>query len=462
MKRKLILLIMLLLTTIIVSGCDITGIIPPISENSELTPEEIELIREYGYDSEYTIRWPDGYVDVYDTTGFDQMQEVLNQWNAVIGGPVVFRLSSNPNSPVKVYYKSIFEGCGSRDVKWNEKDYTLSTIDLQISNNDFSCGFPSSKYSLYLAMFKSVAGFAGWTTKKGIPYEEWSNFNTINDTMKKMVKALHKVPPGYCLIDENLEPEIKKVEGVKWQPSYQSTQYLCFLLVDYYGKDLHGPPPDDHDYGYPDPITARSPFYLTIIGNNFGSKRGNVSLEGKGLIKKITQYFTINLDEIEWSDNKIKVFPKFENKDLDFEPVEGAVLTIYKPDGKKAEYYVDIIPSIGRQPFGQCTWWTFKRALEEGKDKEINLLHIWGAYSNKVSLDKNYIPEKYDILIWTEEHHQAFVEEIINKEKGIVRISEYNVKYSEELYNGEEGYVTGEDKIYKFSLNSSPADYYYR
>ncbi len=54
------------------------------------------------------------------------------------------------------------------------------------------------------------------------------------------------------------------------------------------------------------------------------------------------------------------------------------------------------------------------------------------------------------------------MEEVLNKEKGIVRISEYNVRYSEDLYNGEEGYVTGEDKIYKFSPNSSPADYYYR
>ncbi len=31
----------------------------------------------------------DGYVDVYDATNYSRMQEVLNKWNAVIGGPVI-------------------------------------------------------------------------------------------------------------------------------------------------------------------------------------------------------------------------------------------------------------------------------------------------------------------------------------------------------------------------------------
>ena len=171
---------------------------PPIAS---LTPEEIELIRKWGYGGDYVVRWPNGYVDVYDATNYSQMQEVLNQWNAVIGGPAILRLSNNPNSQVKVYYKLIFGYCGNRDVKWNE-DYTFSTIDIQISDNTASCGYPSTKYALYLFMFKNVAGFKGWTTKgEDVPYEEWTNFTEINDTMKKMVKALYKVPPGYYLGD---------------------------------------------------------------------------------------------------------------------------------------------------------------------------------------------------------------------------------------------------------------------
>ena len=172
-----------------------------IFNQPSLTPEEIELIRKWGYGGDYVIRWPNGYVDVYDATNYSQMQEVLNQWNAAIGGPAILRLSNNPNSQVKVYYKLIFGYCGNRDVTWNE-DYTFSTIDIQISDNTASCGYPSTKYALYLFMFKNVAGFKGWTTKgEDVPYEEWTNFTEINDTMKKMVKALYKVPPGYYLGD---------------------------------------------------------------------------------------------------------------------------------------------------------------------------------------------------------------------------------------------------------------------
>jgi hypothetical protein len=172
-----------------------------IFNQPSLTPEEIELIRKWGYGGDYVVRWPNGYVDVYDATNYSQMQEVLNQWNAVIGGPAILRLSNNPNSQVKIYYKLIFGYCGNRDVKWNE-DYTFSTIDIQISDNTASCGYPSTKYALYLFMFKNVAGFKGWTTKgEDVPYEEWTNFTEINDTMKKMVKALYKVPPGYYLGD---------------------------------------------------------------------------------------------------------------------------------------------------------------------------------------------------------------------------------------------------------------------
>ena len=177
---------------------------------TSLTPEEIELIRKWGFGGDYVVRWPNGFVDVYDATNYSQMQEVLNQWNAVIGGPVILRLSNNPNSQVKVYYKLIFGYCGNRDVKWNE-DYTFSTIDIQISDNA-SCGYPSTKYALYLFMFKNVAGFKGWTTKgEDVPYEEWTNFTAINDTMKKMVKALYKVPPGYYLCDSKQRKDYSNV-----------------------------------------------------------------------------------------------------------------------------------------------------------------------------------------------------------------------------------------------------------
>src|SRR5690606_31585433 len=106
-KRKIQVFIILLLAVIFLSGCDGSGFLPSIpitgdGNTSLLTPEEIELIKTWGYGGDYVIRWPDGYVDVYDATGYSQMQKVLNQWNSAIGGKVVFRLSENPNSPVQI------------------------------------------------------------------------------------------------------------------------------------------------------------------------------------------------------------------------------------------------------------------------------------------------------------------------------------------------------------------------
>ena len=61
--------------------------------NDLLTPEEIELIRKWGFGGDYVVRWPNGYVDVYDETNYSRMQEVLNQWNSAIGGPVIYVLA---------------------------------------------------------------------------------------------------------------------------------------------------------------------------------------------------------------------------------------------------------------------------------------------------------------------------------------------------------------------------------
>lgn len=165
---------------------------------SRLTPEEIELIRKWGYGGDCVVRWPNGYVDVYDETNYSQMQEVLNQWNAAIGGPVILRLSSNPNSPVKVIFDSYSGYCGYEDVQWGA-DYTFSEVIIKINPSGSCCGDPNIKYCLYLHMFNAVAGFNCWAEVDPCPFETWSNFNTIPDTIKTILRALYRVPPGYCL-----------------------------------------------------------------------------------------------------------------------------------------------------------------------------------------------------------------------------------------------------------------------
>ena len=191
MKRKLFLLIALLLLIIVFGGCDGGGITPG---TTQLTTEEKELISIWGYDSEYTVRWPDGYVDVYDATGYSQMQKVLNQWNEVIGGVVTFRLSNNLNSPVRIYSQST-TGCYEEqcvwdvDAIWGNSNYTLSNIVLKIGIN------VTNDYSVRLHSFRAVVGF----NRRIGESEVCSSEDNISNTMKKMVKALYKVPPGYSL-----------------------------------------------------------------------------------------------------------------------------------------------------------------------------------------------------------------------------------------------------------------------
>jgi len=166
-----------------------------------LTSEEIELIRKWGYGGDYVVRWPNGYVDVYDETNYSQMQEVLNQWNSAIGGPVVFRLSSNPNSPVKVIFDS---NIGQEGYCWtvnNQEggDYAFSEVMIKIIYDESFCGYPNTTYNAYLCAFNAVAGFDYWAEVSPTPFVEWTNFSTIPDTIKTMLNALYRVPPGYYL-----------------------------------------------------------------------------------------------------------------------------------------------------------------------------------------------------------------------------------------------------------------------
>lgn len=164
--------------------------------NDLLTSEEIELIKKWGYGGNYVVRWRDGFVGVYDETNYSLVQDVINEWNNAINGPVKFYLSSNPNSPVKVIFDSSIELenlCGRANWIWGD-DHALSEVVIKI--NPYC---ETYKYCLYLSMFNAVAGFNYWAEVSPTPFDVWTNFNTIPDTIKIMVHALHKVPPGYYL-----------------------------------------------------------------------------------------------------------------------------------------------------------------------------------------------------------------------------------------------------------------------
>jgi len=164
-----------------------------------LTEQEKELIRRFGWGSNRTIRWPDGYIEVYDATNFSKMQEVLDQWNEVLDGKVIFYLSNNPQSPVKVTYNSALRKenlCGHIDTHW--RSYRLYAAEITINPDGSFCGYPENSFSLYLHLFSGVAGFNVWKGEV-VEKRDWQNFNLISEIMQMMLKALYKLPAGYDL-----------------------------------------------------------------------------------------------------------------------------------------------------------------------------------------------------------------------------------------------------------------------
>ena len=164
-----------------------------------LTDKEKELIRRYGWGNLRTIRWTDGFVQVYDATHFNRMQEVLDRWNEVIGSKVIFYLSTNPQSPVKITYNPELSQknlCYHIDTHW--RNYQLYAAEIKVNPDSFTCGYPPNSFALYLHAFSGIAGFDVW--KGGtVDIKDWQGFHLISEIMQHMIRALYKVPPGYNL-----------------------------------------------------------------------------------------------------------------------------------------------------------------------------------------------------------------------------------------------------------------------
>jgi hypothetical protein len=103
---------------------------------------------------------------------------------------------------VKIYFdfNLCYEDlCGKYGAFW--EDYKIYKGYIRVASFGCSdCGFPKNLYQLYLMNFAYIVGFnitAIWGDPT--PYEDWSTFYTIPDFMRKTVRALYKVPPGYYL-----------------------------------------------------------------------------------------------------------------------------------------------------------------------------------------------------------------------------------------------------------------------
>lgn len=184
--------------------------------------EEIELIGKWGFGGDYIVRrWPDGHVDVYDETNYTRIQDVIQEWNAAIGGTVIFHLSNDSNSPVKVKFDPDISQdlAGQYFVYCSDDNYEFYRADVNIQKNYLDSLDLDTKYCLYLWLFSGVAGFNIQADVDPNPYREWWNFSMIPDDIKTMLRGLYKVPCGYNLLDKKLKenwsrPIVKNLQNI--------------------------------------------------------------------------------------------------------------------------------------------------------------------------------------------------------------------------------------------------------
>jgi len=197
MKKKLVYSLVFILAVFLMvnySYCVLSG----NTSSDELTDSEKSLIKKFGYGENYVKRWPDGIVYVYNGTIYKGLPRIIKQINQIIGNKTIFQLS-NDKEISKVVFESYVSNKYAAEYKWSWKGYNLEKWVISLSNKH-THGSNTEKF--FLSMFTQIAGFNYKADKK--KYGEWWEFS-IDKNVKKMLKALYKVPPGYNLLTGEVE-----------------------------------------------------------------------------------------------------------------------------------------------------------------------------------------------------------------------------------------------------------------
>ena len=197
MKKKLFYVLVFILVVFLMvnySYCVLSG----NASSDELTDSEKSLIKKFGYGGNYVKRWPDGIVYVYNGTIYKGLPRIIKQINEIIGDKTIFQLS-NDKEISNVVIESYVSNKYAAEYNWNWKGYNLEKWVISLSNK-YTHGGKTEKF--FLSMFTQIAGFNYKVDKK--KYGEWWEFS-IDKNVKKMLKALYKVPPGYNLLTEKVE-----------------------------------------------------------------------------------------------------------------------------------------------------------------------------------------------------------------------------------------------------------------
>ena len=163
------------------------------ASSDELTDSEKSLIKKFGYGKNYVKRWPDGIVYVYNGTTYKGLPKIIKTINQIIGDKTIFQLSKDKKIS-KVVFESYASNKYAAESKWSWKGYNLEKWVTLLSNKYIH---DSKNNKFFLSMFTQIAGFNFKADEK--KYGKWWEFS-IDRNVKKMLKALYKVPPGYNLL----------------------------------------------------------------------------------------------------------------------------------------------------------------------------------------------------------------------------------------------------------------------
>ncbi|WP_367354945.1 hypothetical protein [Atribacter sp.] len=165
-----------------------------------------QLISQYSYGKNNVVRWKDGVIKVKDSTNYPgiNVQDVLNQWNSIIGGTTTFQLSTDSTSPITIFYDAASitsQGngvWGYATVWWS--NYQLIKAEIRVLPEGNWYGYPiKPKYELYLHEFGHVAGFAGHTNDGSVMDAIANGSSTISSTTRTVINGLYSLPIGYAL-----------------------------------------------------------------------------------------------------------------------------------------------------------------------------------------------------------------------------------------------------------------------
>ena len=203
MREKSLLLAVLLFC----SGCSLDRILggddedkkddqPQTTVVSVGNDADLALVRKYNADANggYIVRWEQGTVSVYDQVGVSNLQDILNEWNAVLIGKMTLVLG-DASSPIVIQRDDTLSTGGlTRRTAQNHR-----IVSASILINVGAVAGPEAVTLVSKHELGHAVGFYGHTTAGGLMNAFLESIE-ITDEVKRTLRKLYELAPGTQLV----------------------------------------------------------------------------------------------------------------------------------------------------------------------------------------------------------------------------------------------------------------------